>query len=74
VVEENAIAENHLIAHEIARLIIAHAPPRRSFARCPGQIIDAEYSRLGFHQPVVHDRFVQKKEFRNSGTLSDRRT
>src|SRR5258708_31591559 len=74
VVEEYAVPDKHLVAHEIARLIIANAPPRRSFSRCRGKIVDAEDAGLRFHQPVIHDFATQKKELRNSGTLSDCRT
>src|SRR5579859_2586987 len=74
VVEENAIADHHLITHEIARLIVAHTPPRRGLARRSRQIIDAEHPGFGLHQPVIHGYAAEKKEFRISGTLSDRKT
>ena len=52
VIEERLVAGFHLVAHEIARLVIAHAGPRRGFVA--GEIVDAVGVGFGFHQPVAH--------------------
>ena len=54
VVEESQIAAPHIVAHEVARLIVAHAPPCGGLARCGREVIDPEHVRLRFHQPVAH--------------------
>ena len=53
VLKECLIAELHIVAHEVARLIITHTPPCRGLSLCLGEIIDAEYIRLRFHEPVA---------------------
>ena len=57
VVKEGKIANLHRIAHEIARLIVAHAEPGHSLRR--GQIIDRHLVRFGLHQPVLHFSILQ---------------
>ena len=54
VVEERAVAHLHLVAHEVARLIVANAEPRRRLFRRLDEVVDRELVRLGFHQPVAH--------------------
>ena len=55
-VEEHAIAFLHLVANEIARLIVANAfPARRPVAR---QFLDRVRRRLTLHQPVLHAAIV----------------
>ena len=73
-VEEDPVADKHLVTHEIARLIIADSPPGRGFAGRLGQIIDAEDTGFRFHQPVIHDSAAQKNRvpvYRNSIGLPD---
>jgi len=47
VIEENAVADAHLVAHEIARLIVAHAGPGGRLVL--GQIVDAVGIGFRFH-------------------------
>jgi hypothetical protein len=54
VVEERAIAEPHLVAHEVARLVVTHAEPRRGSVLRRREVVDREFVRLGFEQPVTH--------------------
>src|SRR4051812_23888074 len=70
-VKEHLIPDAHLIAHEIARLIVAHAPPGSCFPWRLGQVLDAEYARLRLHQPIIHV-FYAKKKLRASGTFVSR--
>ncbi len=70
VVKERAVAEFHAVAHEITRLIIAHAPPGGGLPRRGREVIDAEYLRLGFHQPVIHHPANKKMEPGRAGTLT----
>ncbi|KAG0932841.1 hypothetical protein G6F31_016454 [Rhizopus arrhizus] len=49
--EQDAVADLHAIAHEIARLVVAHPVP--GFDLDLGQVIDGEGVRFGLHQPVA---------------------
>ena len=49
VVEEDAIAQLHLVAHHVARLIVAHAVPRGGLRGQRGEGFDPEDVGLGFH-------------------------
>ena len=53
-IEQHLVADLHLVAHEIARLIVAHAEPGAAAPRRTRQVVDAELVGLGFHQPVAH--------------------
>jgi len=55
-VEEDFVADLHLLEHEIARLEVAHAEPGRRLAWRCGEVVDTELVRLGLHQPERHDR------------------
>ena len=50
VVEQHAVAGLHL-AHEVARLVVAHAGPR--FGADTLQVVDREIVGLGLHQPIA---------------------
>src|SRR5690606_34196415 len=50
-IEQHAVANPHL-AHEIARLVVAHAGPR--LGADAREVIDRERVGLGLHQPVFH--------------------
>jgi len=54
VVKQHAVADIHLVAHEVARLIVAHAIPGHGLIGKVGEIVYADIGRLGFHQPVAH--------------------
>src|SRR5262249_55286462 len=53
-VEEHAVAHLHAVAHEVARLVVAHAEPRGGLFRSAGEVVDRELVRLALHQPVGH--------------------
>src|SRR5690606_32946312 len=57
VIEEREIAALHLVPHEVTGLIVAHAVPVRLASRRCRKVVDAEYVRLGLHEPTFH-RFV----------------
>ena len=54
VIEERAVADLHVVAHEVARLVVAHAEPGDLAAARRGEVVDRDLVRLGFHQPVAH--------------------
>src|SRR6266496_2455020 len=54
VIEKRPVADLHMVAHEIARLIVAHAEPRRRTVLGPREVVDRELVGLVFHQPVAH--------------------
>src|SRR3989338_1839990 len=54
VIKQHAVADPHLVAHEVARLVVAHAVPSRRLTWHGGEIVDAAIARFGFHQPVAH--------------------
>jgi len=68
VIEQHAVAGLHLVAHEVARLIVAHAVPGHALIGQGGEVVDAAISWFGFHQPVAHDPIPQIK----SATREDR--
>jgi hypothetical protein len=49
VIEKYQIATLHVVAHKVARLIIAYAGPRFGFIGTSSKVIDAECVGLGFH-------------------------
>src|SRR3546814_3340839 len=51
-VEKHLVAGSHAVAHEVARLVIAHAVP--GFLLLALQLVDRERVRFGLHKPVVH--------------------
>jgi len=51
---EHLVADLHLVAHEIARLVVAHAEPRGAVPGRTRKVVDAELVGLGFHQPIAH--------------------
>src|SRR5688500_3452868 len=53
VVEEDAVAHPHVVAHEIARRVVAHAEPRGGLLRGRDEVVDRELVGLGLHEPVV---------------------
>src|SRR5262249_46572866 len=55
-IEENIVADAHVIEHEVARLVVADTEPSCGLAWGWGEIVYAELVRLGFHQPEGHDR------------------
>ena len=54
VIEQDAITDAHVVAHEIARLVVTHAGPGQRALRRSERMIDARLVGLGFHQPVTH--------------------
>ena len=52
VVEKYPVADPHVVAHHVARLVIANTVP--GFAPIALEIVDAVDIGLGFHQPVCH--------------------
>src|SRR5690606_8835758 len=50
VVEEHLVPDLHAVAHEVARLVVAHAGP--GFGADPFQVVDGEVLGFGLHQPV----------------------
>src|SRR3546814_19618146 len=50
-VEKHLVAGSHAVAHEVARLVIAHAVP--GFLLLALQLVDRERVRFGLHKPVV---------------------
>ena len=61
VVEQYTVAGLHLVAHEVACLIIAHAVPCDGLIGQRSEIVDAAVAGFGFHQPITHDPIPQKK-------------
>src|SRR5438552_4160325 len=53
-IKKGEVADVHLIAHEIARLVVPHAEPGRRLFRHRGEIVDRQLVGLGLHQPVTH--------------------
>ena len=53
-VEKREIAHLHVVAHVVARLVVAHAEPRRRLLRRAREIVDRHLVGLGFHQPISH--------------------
>ena len=53
VIEEHAVADAHLVAHEVARLVVAHADPGHGLARRRVEVVDRALGRLALHQPVL---------------------
>src|SRR5690606_19243696 len=51
VVEQHAVPHLHAIAHEVARLVVAHAGP--GFGTDASKVVDREIRRFGLHQPVA---------------------
>ena len=51
VVEQHAVADLHLVAHEVARLVVAHAVPRLGADAL--EVVDGERVGFGLHQPVA---------------------
>lgn len=70
VIEQDAIADLHLIAHEVTRLIVAHTRPRHSLILGRQRIIDAGFIGFGFHQPITHIIFMTVIEFCETSPLS----
>src|SRR3989338_959622 len=60
-VEQRAVADPHLVAHEVARLVVAHAVPCDSMVWHRSEIINAAIRWFGFHQPVAHGCYPQIK-------------
>jgi hypothetical protein len=54
-VEEREVAYLHLIAHEVARLIVAHAEPGGRLLLRRGEVVDRELVGLRLHQPVTQE-------------------
>jgi hypothetical protein len=52
VVEQHPVADPHLIAHEVAGLVVADAGPGLDLD--PDQIVDPEGVGFALHEPVVH--------------------
>src|SRR6476659_1961082 len=50
-VEEDAVAELHLVAYEVASLIVAHTAPAGCLFRGFGEVLDREAFGLGFEEP-----------------------
>src|SRR3972149_10579511 len=59
-VKKRSVPRTHLVAHEVARLIVAHAEPWGGLARRPREVIDREFVRLRLRQPVAHLRDPEK--------------
>ena len=53
-IEEDQIALLHLVAHEVARLIVAHAIPCHGLFGQGSKVVNADIAWFGFHQPVAH--------------------
>src|SRR5207253_238533 len=51
-VEEDLVADLHLIAHEVAGLVVADAFPTRGAVAL--EVVDRVRGRLAFHQPMFH--------------------
>ncbi len=56
VVEEGEIADLHLVAHEVPRLVIAHAEPSDRLLRHRREVVDRNLVGLRLHQPVAHKK------------------
>src|SRR5204863_10079407 len=53
-VEEHAVTDAHLVAHEIARRVVAHTAPGGLLARRSEYVVDRALVGLALHQPVIH--------------------
>ena len=67
VIEQHAVADLHLVAHEIARLVVAHAAPRRDASRRGEHVVDRALIGLALHQPVFHCSFWWEVVPRDAG-------
>src|SRR5688500_6691222 len=63
-VEEDAIALLHPVAHEIARGKIAHAVPVRRLVRKVQEVLEGEDVRLGLHEPIALLTWFAWREYR----------
>src|SRR5215472_3028047 len=54
IVEKRQVTELHVVLEHVARLVIAHSIPPGGVAFGTLQVLDAEGSGLGLHQPVAH--------------------
>ena len=54
VVEKRPVPQLHLVAHQVAGLIVAHSVPALGLARCVFEVLQREIVGFGFQQPVLH--------------------
>lgn len=55
---EHAVARLHLVAHKVARLVVAHAGPGHSTVGGGQGVVDRAFLGFGFHQPVAGARVM----------------
>src|SRR5258706_11837226 len=60
-IEQHAVADAHLLEHEIARLVVAHTAPGGLLPRRSEHVVDGALVGLRFHQPVFHCFFLEKE-------------
>ena len=51
-IEEDLVADLHVVTHHVAGLVIADAVP--GFATIALEVVDAVHVRFAFHQPISH--------------------
>ena len=55
VIKKCLVADPHLVAQHVPRLVVAHAIPHRGALRGLHEVRESEYRGFRFHQPVVHE-------------------
>ena len=58
-IEEHGVAHLHLVADEVAGLIVANAEPRNGMVRRGKGVVDGALGGLGLHQPEVRGLVAQ---------------
>jgi hypothetical protein len=53
-IKQGQVADPHAVAHEITRLVIAHAEPGHHVPGRGQHIVDTHFVRFGLHQPIGH--------------------
>src|SRR6185436_2148762 len=71
-VEEHAVADAHILQHEVARLVVAHAAPRRGAAARREHVVDRALVGLALHQPVFHWKIGVRPRFYAEGKVPHR--
>ena len=53
VIEQHTVADLHLVAHEVARLVVAHTGPGQGLLGRLCQVVDRGLVGLALHQPMT---------------------
>src|SRR3546814_20712573 len=69
VVEQDTVADPHVVAHGVARLVVAHAGPGLGADALP--VVDREIRWFGLHRPVAFAWTTYRKSVGRGKTGSD---